>query len=76
MRWVVLGLAALLAGQAAIVAAQDAAPDRARRGSVRDTAAQSRPAVPKPDAAKARVQAQPVTPAGDYYPYDRRTGGM
>lgn len=73
MRWILSGLAVLLAGQAA---AQDAAPDRARRAGTRDTAAQSRPAEPKPGPAKARVQDQPVTPATDYIPYDRRTGGM
>jgi hypothetical protein len=73
MRWVLSGLAALLAGQAA---AQDAAPDRARRTGAGDIAGQSRPAEPKPGPAKARVQDQPVTPATDYIPYDRRTGGM
>jgi|GEM_PF-5824875 len=73
MRWVVSGLAMLLVAQ---VAAQDGAPDRARRASARDIAAPSRPAEPKPGPTKARVQDEPVTPATDYIPYDRRTGGM
>jgi hypothetical protein len=73
MRRVVSGLAVLLMAQAA---AQDAAPDRARRAGARDTAAQSRPAESKPGPVKARVQDEPVTPATDYIPYDRRTGGM
>lgn len=76
MRWVDCGLAVLLTGLAAAAAAQDAAPDRARRAGARDAAPQSRPTEPKPGPARPRVQDQPVTPATDYIPYDRRTGGM
>lgn len=43
-----------------------------REASVRPRAAPSKPA----RAAPPTQTEQPVTPATDYYPYDRRTGGM
>jgi hypothetical protein len=74
-----IGLAALLLAAQTLAmsaSAQEHTP-RAARGATGEAGVRQPPtqgrasqAAPKPPAD------QPVTPAADYYPYDRRTGGM
>lgn len=80
MRRMVGWAAVVLAGQVVAAAAQTGARDAARRPAARPTSVA--PSQPEPPPRPGEVGAprqqarQPVTPASDYIPYDRRTGGM
>lgn len=73
-----IGLTVLLAGQLGQAFGQSGGSGRV--GSTppgREASERPRSVPSKPTPTMPRTQAeQPVTPASDYYPYDRRTGGM
>ncbi len=74
-----IGLAAvLLAAQFLTMAASaQGQQPRPARGATSEAGARPPPAQGRASQAAPKPPAdQPVTPAADYYPYDRRTGGM
>jgi hypothetical protein len=74
-----IGLAAvLLAAQSlTMTASAQGQQPRPPRGATGETGVRPPPAQVRAGQTVPKLPAdQPVTPAADYYPYDRRTGGM